>query len=109
MTTHIIVTVRREGTHSWPECPLEEVSFLRHPHRHLFHVRLWVPVTHDDRQLEIILVSRDLHRWLTTHYGDPMQLGRRSCEMLAHELLDAFGAARVEVLEDGEHGADVVA
>lgn len=94
------------GYHYWKDAP-EEVAFLRNNHRHRFEIRCWFPVTHDDRQIEIFLQERAIEAYLKGQYGDEMQLGGMSCEMLAKQLIDVFHCESVEVLEDGRGGAYV--
>ena len=52
------VTFQREGIHCFPAAAtdpkLADVSFLAHPHRHMFHFRISIDVFHDDRELEFI-------------------------------------------------------
>lgn len=107
---HIVVSLQKEGFHSWPEASEvfgEDVKFLEHNHRHIFYIRLWKSVEHNDRDIEIILFKRQVESYLEERYGNPMQLGRRSCEDLAEELAEYFESDSVEVLEDGENGAAV--
>ncbi len=42
----IWVTFQREGIHQYPDAP-EEVAFLRHPHRHVFHLKVWIGLASD--------------------------------------------------------------
>jgi len=109
---YIEVRYRFEGVHCWPDAPLA-VNFLRQPHRHEFHVRARLAVTHDDRELEFILVKQHIKFFVLSRY--PMDLGTRSCEQMAAEIIkslaEEYGANRyieVEVSEDGENGAVVV-
>ena len=55
----IWVSFRKEGIHAYPaaltEPELEDVKFLGHPHRHMFHFKVWIQVFHDDRDIEFIL------------------------------------------------------
>jgi len=104
--SHVFVTLSYEATHCWPECPIEEVSFLKNPHRHLFLIKCMKLVSHNDRQIEIIMLKRAVGNYLHLKYdGD---LGRMSCEDLASELIDVFELASCQVLEDGENGAFVM-
>ncbi len=111
-TTTVIITLQYEAFHNWqgvkealPDNP--EIHFLFDRHRHLFFVTLEKHVTHDDRDVEIILFKRRVQNYLETKYGRPGELGSRSCEMLAEELLKKFDCEIVEVLEDNENGAKV--
>jgi hypothetical protein len=107
----IWVTFRKEGIHHFPlaatDPTLEEVSFLAHPHRHIFHFKVWIDVFHNDRDIEFILFKRRLE----SLYGDgTLKLNNKSCEMIADELCETIRASypnreiRIEVSEDGENG-----
>ncbi|CAB4149958.1 hypothetical protein UFOVP558_53 [uncultured Caudovirales phage] len=105
----IEVRFQFEGIHHWPEAP-REVDFLRDKHRHIFHVRARMNVSHDDRELEFILVQHKL-KALVSCFG--YDLGRLSCEQIAYEILKycvqdlGRSEIEVEVSEDGENGAVV--
>ena len=114
-TNMIWVTFRREGIHRYPaalEDPnlatggWDDVSFLGHPHRHIFHFKVWLEVFHDDRDVEFI----QFKRWLENLYNAQLQLDYKSCEMIADdlykEIIQKFGGRKVwiEVSEDGENG-----
>jgi hypothetical protein len=98
----VIVKFEFEGIHHWPECPLEDVAFLRDKHRHIFHVEAAKQVTHHDREVEIIRLKRELQSDIREQGID---LGRRSCEDLAYYLLTKYGLLYCKVLEDNENGA----
>ena len=63
----IWVTFRKEGIHKYPAA-LEDpalatgdeydVSFLGYPHRHIFHFKVRIQVTHNDRDIEFIQFKR---------------------------------------------------
>jgi hypothetical protein len=114
----IWVTFQKEGIHKYPAALTDpklatgdeyDVSFLGHPHRHIFHFRVWINVFHDDRDIEFI----QFKRWLESLYngqGSVLSLDYKSCEMIARELhatVDARYPGRevwIEVSEDGENG-----
>jgi hypothetical protein len=100
----IFITTQFEATHQWKLCPFPEVSFLKDPHRHMFHVRLEKVVHHDDRDVEFIMLKREVTAFVRLSY-EGKDLGSMSCEVIAGELMEAFDACRVEVSEDGENGA----
>lgn len=102
MKTAIVVTFQVEGTHRWPECPFEDVAFLREKHRHIFHVRATKQVTHSDRQVEIIRLKRSMLMYADKFGGD---FGRASCEDMAEHLVEKFDLITCQVLEDNENGA----
>jgi hypothetical protein len=102
----IFVTFQFDGIHSWPECPIKEVSFLKNPHRHIFHGTLVKQVTHNDRDIEFIQLKREVLRFIHEHwFNDGNSLGSMSCEEMAGRLLDQFKAVMVIISEDGENGA----
>ena len=105
MTTNVIVRLRFEGLHYWPEAD-GHVAFLSHPHRHEFHATCKKQVAHADREIEIITLKRSILRFLATFNGN---FGRMSCEEIAGDLVTKFGLCYCSVLEDGENGAEVVA
>jgi hypothetical protein len=115
----IWVTFRKEGIHKYPAALTDpnlatgdkyDVSFLGHPHRHIFHFRVWISVTHNDRDIEFI----QFKRWLEELYnGDQavLQLDYKSCEMMSDDLYDTISKKYpdrevwIEVSEDGENGS----
>jgi hypothetical protein len=106
MNRLIVITASFTATHCWPECPIEEVKYLRNEHRHTFHVTMKWPVLHDDRDREFIVTKNMVNDHLHTDYEN-RNLGRMSCEMIAEKLMDQFFACFVSVFEDAENGAEV--
>lgn len=115
----IWVTFSREGIHRYPAA-LEDpklktgdeydVSFLGHPHRHIFYFKVYIEVFHDDRDIEFI----QFKRWLNNLYGQgELQLDYKSCEMIAEDLYLKINARYpgrevwIEVSEDNENGTFV--
>lgn len=111
VNTFVVINAQIEGIHHWPEA-FEEVSYLRYPHRHMFHIKMSVQVSHGNREVEIIRLKQRLIAtlktdWLSTKLG-LCDFGRMSCEDLGGYILSSFPEAdTVEVLEDGENGAEV--
>jgi len=113
----IWVTFRKEGMHKYPAALTDpalatgdeyDVSFLGYPHRHIFHFKVWISVTHDDRDIEFI----QFKRWLENLYKEgTLQLDFKSCEMMSNDLYDSISAKYpgrevwIEVSEDGENGS----
>jgi len=116
MKTNIIITLQVEGLHRWdgviqkPE--LREVHFLAYPHRHIFHITAKKEVSHDDRDIEIIMMKRNVLAYLEKHFYnidmDIFDFGGMSCEMIANTLATVFGFNYVSVMEDGENGAECI-
>jgi hypothetical protein len=115
MKTNIIVTLQIDAIHNWPGVvehnELSQVDFLQYPHRHMFHITAKKAVTHDDRDIEIIMFKRNILDYLHRRYFNKSKnthlLGSTSCEMLAKELTKVFSLSYCEVLEDNENGAEV--
>ena len=105
----VYCNVQVEGTHNWPDCPFDEVAYLRDPHRHVFHIKAYVAVTHSDRDVEFIMLKHAIQNYLKAAYWDDVThqhlFGAKSCEMIGKELMNAFDLSRVEVSEDAENGA----
>ena len=113
----IWVTFRKEGMHRYPAAATDpnlatgdeyDVSFLANEHRHIFHFKVWIGVTHDDRDIEFI----QFKRWLENLYKDAtLSLDHKSCEMMSGDLYDAISQRYpnrevwIEVSEDGENGS----
>lgn len=103
---NIVIKLQVEGIHNWPTCNIPEVSFLCHPHRHIFHIKITKKVNHNERDIEIIMLKRQVLNYLGQQ---PVSFDNKSCESIAEELLIQFDATSVEVLEDNENGAIVTA
>ena len=113
----IWVTFRKEGMHRYPAAATDpnlatgdeyDVSFLANEHRHIFHFRVWIGVTHNDRDIEFI----QFKRWLENLYKDAiLSLDHKSCEMMSDDLYDIISKQYpgreiwIEVSEDGENGS----
>lgn len=114
---NIFVTFQKEGIHRFPAAltdkrfatgDWDDVSFLGHEHRHIFHFKVMVNVTHNDRDIEFI----QFKRWLERLYdGGTLKLDYKSCEMIADDLAEAIHAKypdrtiAISVAEDNENGA----
>ena len=55
MNRSIWINTEFNATHCWPECPIDEVEYLRHEHRHTFKVKVQLEVIHNDRDVEFIV------------------------------------------------------
>lgn len=115
----IWVTFRKEGVHNYPAALTDpklatggwdDVSFLGHPHRHIFHFKVSIEVFTDDRDIEFI----QFKRWLESLYADStLELDYKSCEMMAEDLYGQIVARypgrdiRIDVSEDGENGCEI--
>lgn len=115
----IWVTFRKEGIHKYPAAATDpnlatgdeyDVSFLATPHRHIFHFRVWLSVTHNDRDVEFIQFKRWLEKLYSSDQG-VLSLDYKSCEMMSDDLYAQISAKYpdreiwIEVSEDGENGS----
>lgn len=109
---HIEISFQKEGIHRYPAAEtdprLAAVSFLAHPHRHMFHFYVKLQVFHNDREVEFILFKRELENLYSQNI---LQFDYRSCEMMANDLINYIKEKypkriiAVRVYEDNENGA----
>lgn len=112
----IWVTFSREGIHCYPDALQNpklatndeyDVSFLGYPHRHQFHFKVWITITHNDREIEFIQFKRYLEK---LYDQGTLNLNSKSCEMIADDLYDKIyekypeREVWIEVSEDKENG-----
>jgi hypothetical protein len=115
----IWVTFQKEGIHCYPAAATDpnlatgdqyDVSFLANPHRHIFHFRVWLSVTHNDRDVEFIQFKRWLEKLYSSNEG-VLSLDYKSCEMMSDDLYAQVSQKYpdrevwIEVSEDGENGS----
>lgn len=107
MKTLVYAKFQFEGFHSWPgAADIPEVSFLAARHRHMFHVRLAVEVSHADRDVEFITLKKSAEEWCNK-MAKQNAVAHWSCEAWAQALVTEFRASFADVSEDGENGAIV--
>lgn len=113
----IHVSFQKEGIHCYPAAATDpnlatgdeyDVSWLANHHRHMFHFKVWIEVTHNDRDIEFI----QFKRWLEKLYTEKtLQLDFKSCEMIGEDLYAKISSRYpnrtvwIDVSEDGENGA----
>lgn len=100
----VVIRLQVEGIHCWPNCDVRGVEYLRNPHRHMFHIEAHKEVSHNDREIEIIMLKRIVSEYLESFDGNFYAM---SCEDIAEDLLSRFDFEFVQVLEDNENGAIV--
>lgn len=116
-TRMVYVRFQKEGIHKYPAALADpalatgdeyDVSFLGYPHRHMFHFKVGIGVTHNDRDIEFI----QFKRWIEGMYGNgTLELNFKSCEMIAEDLYEQISArypgrtVSIDISEDGENGA----
>lgn len=106
MKRFIEVKLDIEGLHSYPNCNIEEVVYLKHMHRHTFQFLCRAVVAHKERDIEFIEFKHQIKDYIDKKYYDLKykccNFTGQSCESLAEELLNSFGLCRCSVSEDGE-------
>ena len=107
MKKFVVIKTQFPAIHSWPACDIPSVSYLRHSHRHMFHVVMKFQVTHNNREIEFISMNEKVSASLNLFYKGK-DLGSKSCEMIAWELMEEFNASFVSVFEDDENGAEII-
>lgn len=101
----IWITTSFEGLHKYPDAP-EDVEFLKNEHRHIFHVKVWIEVFHNDRDIEFILFKRYINTLLLSD-----DLNNLSCEMISDRLAEEIHIKhpdrdlKIEISEDKENGS----
>lgn len=107
--SEVFCTLDVEGIHCWPDCPIPEVEYLQHPHRHVFKIKACVNVMHDDRFVEFIELKHRIVSYIENKYWSAYykccDFKHMSCEMIARELIHQFDLSSCEVSEDGENGS----
>ena len=115
----IYVTLQKEGIHCYPAAATDinlkteneyDVSFLSHPHRHIFHFNVSIQVFHNDRDIEFI----QFKRWLENLYKEgTLELNHKSCEMMSDDVYEQISRRYpnryivITVSEDNENGATI--
>ena len=110
------VTARTQfrGIHNWLNCPIDEVGFLRHLHRHVFYVTVSIEVSGADREIEFFVLQRQIDSIIAERFprkDESLVVGARSCEMIADEIYEGLQRElgdreiKISVSEDGENEA----
>jgi len=75
----------------------------------MFYVTATKPVNHNDREIEIIALKRDMQQWCEENFGSktPELCHGQSCEQMANTLMEQFELETCSLLEDNENGAFV--
>ena len=115
--TFVYCTFQKEAYHLFPGADTNpeyatgdefDVSHLGFRHMHYFNFKVWVQVTHENRQIEFI----QLRRWIERLYATGiLELDHQSCEMMSDDLYAQISQKYpdrevwIEVSEDGENGS----
>jgi hypothetical protein len=115
--TFVYTTFQKEGYHYFPGAganPLYatgdeyDVSHLSTRHMHYFNFKVWVEVTHANRQIEFI----QMRRWIENLYKTgTLECDHQSCEMLSDALYEKLSEKypgmeiRIDISEEGINGS----
>ena len=112
----IYASIQKEGYHCFPEAGYDskyktndeyDVSHLANKHMHYFYIKVWIEVSHSNRDIEFI----QFRRWLNSLYDGILTLDSKSCEMIAEDLFEQIAKKypdseiRIDVAEDNINGA----
>jgi hypothetical protein len=85
-----------------------DVSHLANNHMHYFNFKVWVEVTHSNRDIEFI----QLRRWLLDLYDSKIIIANhKSCEMMSNDLYNTMKyrypsqEIRIDISEEGINGS----
>lgn len=111
----VYCTTRFIGFHKWNDAP-DALAHLRNVHRHEFHVKVKVKVSHNDRFVEFQHMRAHLDEYLTEAFVNTQETPYSfSCEMIAEKIAAHmihqlnYEVITVDVSEDGENGATFLA
>jgi len=108
MKGFIYATTKFEAFHKYVDAP-EQVNFLRTLHRHLFGVKVWIEVFHNDRDIEFLIFKQEINDLINDLVSEDKVVG--SCEMVSDYLYHQIRIKypnreiRIEVNEDDENGS----
>ena len=77
-----------QALHNWPECPFDEVSYLKNEHRHKIIVTVKVK-TIEDRGIEFFMLKDKVDKIIIDLFGArrTKKLGRMSMEEIGTKIL----------------------
>jgi len=80
-----------EAIHNWPECPIKDVSFLKHPHRHKIYTTVRIS-TSEDRQIEFFMLKKEVDEIIDELYTNERlkYLGRKSMEEICLDIINVL-------------------
>ena len=115
--TFVYCSFQKEGYHYFPGADTNpiyatgdeyDVGHLGTRHMHYFNFRVWVQVTHENRQIEFI----QMRRWIENLYRQGiLELDHQSCEMMSDALCEKLREKypgmeiRIDISEEGINGS----
>jgi hypothetical protein len=105
--SYIWITTQFEGFHSYPNAP-NDVKFLRYQHRHIFKLKIYIEVFHNDREIEFFQFKKFIEDFIKKN---KLKLNNLSCESISDTIWAVIynkyqeREIYIEVSEDGENGS----
>lgn len=98
-----------QAIHNWPECPFDEVDFLKYPHRHKIIIIVKIEII-NDRQIEFFLLKNKIDDIINYLFGKERtkKIGSISMEEIStkiiNNLCEEYSKSYIEVSasEDGQ-------
>lgn len=111
--TWVFIKTEFYGIHQWKECEIQEVSFLKFPHRHKVFVEVHINVTKKNREIEFFILQKQVNDIITKLYGSEQikNLQNKSMETIASEIKKLLQRKYLQnkmiilCSEDNENGA----
>ena len=104
---NLIINTQFAAIHNYPDCNIPEVTYLKDPHRHTFHLKLKFKVIGDNREIEFIALKEKIEHYIREGWVG-QNLGEMSCEQIAETFAIHWNAFYVRVMEDNENGAEYI-
>jgi len=105
MNSFIWITTNFVGFHRYTDAP-PEVKFLKNIHRHIFYVKIWIEVFHNDRDIEFFLFKSFVESLIKNK-----NLNNKSCEAISDFFYKKISTKfpkrkiKIEISEDNENGS----
>lgn len=77
-----------QGIHCWPDCPFDEVKYLRNSHRHKIIITVKIE-TNKDRQIEFFMLKEKVDNIIDDLFGPERtkDLKNSSMEHISYEII----------------------
>lgn len=108
--TELVISFTVDGIHFWPNVP-EQYSEFGQPHRHLFKIICWYPITVKstiDRPIELWELRQNTISWVEHYWKSKngiVNFNDMSCEGISSEIKNHCQFSKVFVGEEDFFGA----
>ena len=80
LNKYIWVTLQKEILHQYNDAP-KEVEYLKNLHRHILHIKVYVEVFTNDRDIEFIMFKHSIEKYLNKLGNN---FNNNSCEQIVN-------------------------